>query len=106
MTLGVQEAAEQFWTLAGGPPAGFPRELRRSVALALPLAVMDVPRLRVRTINEWLSARGASPVLAAHDRNVRGCLVVGGEMAIVFLDATDPDDERRFSLAHEVAHFL
>ena len=104
--LWVQEAAERFWAEAGGAPPGWPRDLRRAVALALPLAVVDLPRLRVATMKAWLAQRGIALPIAERDRSVRACLLVRQGRGMVFLDGADPDDERRFSLAHEVAHFL
>lgn len=100
------EAAERFWAAAGGAPEGFPRDPRRAVALALPLAVVDLPRLRVAGVDAWLEERGVALPVAVGDRALRACLLVYQDAGVLFLDGADPDDERRFSLAHEVAHFL
>lgn len=102
----VLETAERFWTAAGGAPDGFPRDLRRAVALALPLAVVDLPRLRVAGVDAWLEERGVALPVAVGDRALRACLLAYAGAGVLFLDGADPDDERRFSLAHEVAHFL
>jgi hypothetical protein len=40
------------------------------------------------------------------DRPLRACLVTRAGCGFVFVDADDPPAERRFSVAHEVAHFL
>jgi hypothetical protein len=37
---------------------------------------------------------------------VRGCLVAHAGKGLLFVDGADADDERRFTLAHEIAHFL
>src|SRR5579864_23493 len=104
--LWAYEAARDFWARAGGPPPDFPRDLRQSVALALPLAVVGLPRLRLDAIRNWLRARGSAFELTTPDRRLHACLVARGGEGIVFLDGADPEDERRYSLAHEVAHFL
>jgi hypothetical protein len=104
--LWVQEAAQRFWEAVGEEPAGFPRDLRRAIALALPLAVVELPRLRVAAVEDWLAQRRRPLSLAAADRRVRACLLVYEGSGVVFLDGTDPEAEQRFSLAHEVAHFL
>lgn len=104
--LWAQEAADRFWAQAGSASRGFPRDLRQAVALALPLAIVDLPRLRVSRMQAWLARRGAALVANTPDRPIRACLVARDGTGIVFLDGADPDDERRFSLAHEVAHFL
>lgn len=105
--LWISEAADHFWAEAGGAPDDtFPRDLRRAVAHALPLAVVDLPRLGVSGVEAWLERRGLLLPVAERDRPLRACLLAGKGAGIVFLDGADPDDERRFSLAHEVAHFL
>jgi hypothetical protein len=101
----VSELADAFWQGASEP---FPRSLRLSAALALPVLVTDLPGLGLRAVSDWLQAHGGSgwrhPVGA--DRPLRACLVARDGWGYVFVDADDPEDERRFSLAHELAHFL
>jgi len=40
------------------------------------------------------------------DRELHACLIAFGGRGLVFLDGKDPLDELRFSLAHEVGHFI
>ena len=101
----VGEAAADFWERAGGeePP---PRDLRGPIAYALPLAVVLLPRLRAAGIDAWLRRQSVPCGVTVRDRPLRACLVARYGQGFVFVDGTDPDDEQRFSLAHEVAHFL
>ncbi len=101
----VGETAAAFWERAGGeePP---PRNLRGPIAYALPLAVVLLPRLRVAGVDDWLRRQSVACDVAMRDRPLRACLVARYGQGFVFVDGTDPDDEQRFSLAHEVAHFL
>jgi hypothetical protein len=103
--LWVSELAEQFWAAAGEPPP-FPRDLRVPVLLGLPLAIMDLPRLRLAAVDAWLAERGYGCRLAVADRPLRACLVAYRGCNVVFLDGADSPAEQRYSLAHEVAHFL
>ncbi len=103
--LWAQEAAERFWIAAGGPPP-FPRDLREAIPLALPLAVVELPDLCLAAVDQWLGARGVSLPLGAPDRALRAALLARGAAGLVFVHAGDTADERRFSLAHEVAHYL
>jgi len=99
------ELACFFWEDAGGDES-FPRGLRRAIANALPLSVVLLPRLRVAAIDVWLREQADHGRLGVPDRPLRACLVARHGQGIIFLDGTDPDDEQRFSLAHECAHFL
>lgn len=111
MEAWVEAAAERFWHAAGGPET-FPRTLEGSIALALPVMVARLPRLGLFSAERWLSRRGApadaaAPVDAARrDRPLRACLYAWDGSGCILLDAADPPDEQRFSLAHEAAHFI
>ncbi|WP_157182264.1 ImmA/IrrE family metallo-endopeptidase [Methylobacterium sp. WSM2598] len=39
-------------------------------------------------------------------RPLRGCLVADAGKALILVDADDPEDEQRMTVAHEVAHLL
>ncbi len=100
----VGELAAQFWVDAGGP-APFPRDLRPAIAWALPVSVVPINELRVAAIDRWLHRRSISTA-AVPDRPLRAALVARSGQGFIFLEADDPPDELRFSLAHELAHFL
>src|SRR5262249_27625624 len=80
--------------------------LRTAAVNALPLSVEALPALSVRRVAAWLRAAGSECPHIGPDRPLRGCLVAFGGAGFVFLDAGDPADQPRFTLAHEVAHFL
>ncbi len=100
-----QDAVELFWKLCGEVES-FPRNLERSVALAMPVALVKLPRPELVDIESWIRRRGIPFHFDYPSRAVRGCLVAFGGKGLIFVDGADPDDERRFTLAHEVAHFL
>jgi hypothetical protein len=89
-------------------PGEFPRPLASVIPWALPLAVLWSPGLSLATADRWLADRGRSVQLATlmADRPLRALLIARAGRGLVFVDANDPKDEQRFSLAHEVAHFL
>jgi len=101
----IKREANAFWEQVGRIEP-FPRSLEHSVLWALPLGIVKLPRLGLSTMRSWLHRRGIDVYPDSADRPLRGCLIAGGGQGFVFLDGCDPDDERRFSLAHEVAHFL
>ena len=101
----VLELARRFWLEAGGEEP-FPRRLRDTIQHTLPVAIQTLPQLSVNRVLEWLRRRGITPAVQTSDRWLRGCTVAGGGHGFLFLDADDPADEQRFTLAHELAHFL
>ncbi len=105
-SLWAVEAGARFWEAAGGRPPGFPRDLRHSVAIATPLAVADLPKLDTAAIARWTSAMGLPLSGPSKQRPLRAALYASAHGGFVFLDSEDPTDEQRYSLAHEVAHFL
>jgi hypothetical protein len=101
----ASEAAAAFWVLAGGPEP-FPRQLRRAIHRSpLDLAIKDVPGLRVHAVERYLAGLGTIWPCGP-DRPLRACLAACEGAGIIFLDADDDPQERGFSLAHELAHFL
>lgn len=100
-----QDTIEEFWRSAGQDEA-VPAQFERVVALALPIAVVKVPHLRLIDIEGWLQRRHIGFLFDTRTRAVRGCLVAYGGKGVVFIDACDPLNEQRLTLAHEVAHFM
>jgi hypothetical protein len=103
----IVDAAEAFWKAAGGRKRyGMPPDLERAVAFALPLGVCRMPALSTAKVAAVLERIGTIPWSVSPDRPLRGCLIADVGVGLVFLDGDDPPEERRYSLAHEVAHFL
>jgi IrrE N-terminal-like domain len=103
--LWVTELADDFWTLAGGA-APFPRDLRRAVPRVAVLSVKVLAGLSVRLVSAWLRDQGVACPTGGRERALSACLFVRDGCGFVFLDAADDEAEQRFSLAHEMAHFL
>ena len=87
-----REIVNLFWKRCGEIEP-FPRALERSVALALPLALIKLPRLQLSRIEGWLQQRGITYQFNCHTRAVRGCLIAFGGAGTLFVDGSDPDDE-------------
>jgi hypothetical protein len=104
--LWIHEAAERFWADAGGAPTAYPREIHEAAVWALPVATERIAGLSVAVVDAWLARRDSVLRLTIADRPLRACMVVHEDTGLLFVDATDPPDEQRFSLAHEVAHYL
>lgn len=100
-----QDAIDLFW-LSAGVSEDFPRTLERSLALALPVALVKLPHLRLKDVEHWLRTRSVPFSFNCHSRAMRGCLVAFAGQGVVFVDGADHADEQRVSVAHEIAHFL
>ena len=100
-----QEMVNGFWQRCGELEP-FPRNLELLISLALPAKLVKLPHLKLESIENWLAKRGASFCFNCHSRAVRGCLVAYGGQGLIFIDEADPEDERRFSIAHEIGHFI
>ena len=98
----ARELADAFWRAVGPEP--FPRTFAK-VALGLPVTVVERPGLSLGAIRDWL-ARRSSVTVPGPDRAVRGCLLAHAGFGFVFVEANDPPAERRFTRAHELAHYL
>lgn len=107
-----------FWQAAGALEP-FPRTLEHPLLLALPISIVKLARLHVKSANDWLRARGMAHTFAAEpeagaassagfgaDRAIHGCIVALGGHAFLFVDGGDAADEMRFTIAHELGHFL
>ncbi len=98
------ELARSFWETVG-TDEGFPRELEKAIESAYPVTVQRLENLTLDTMRTWMTSLGI-PVESAPDRPLCGCLAANRGSAILFVDAGDLADEQRYTLAHELAHFL
>jgi hypothetical protein len=103
--LWIQQVAEEFWQSASCYEP-FPRNLESALLWALPVALVKIPRLQVSGAREWLIQRHAPMEVNERDRGLHACVFAFAGKGIIFLDGRDAPDEMRFSLAHEIAHFL
>ena len=101
----VAALAAEFWRDVD-EPAQFPRDLRSAIPRARQLSVFLIADLSLSRIQGWLRENQVAFAVNASDRRLRAGLVAWGGHGIAFIDGADSDDEQRFSLAHELAHFL
>jgi hypothetical protein len=102
---GLVRIASNFWGAAGDVRTA-PRDPAAVVSRLLPLSIVQLSGLSIKVIEQWFAARRAPYSFLCHNRALCGCLVAAGGHGFVFVDSQDAADERRFTLAHEIAHFL
>lgn len=107
MTADVRYWADWFWKLAGGRTQ-YPADIGYAASCALAVAVHAVPGLTVRAAVTRLPRFGVSlpSQFPSADRPLRGCIAVGRAGAVILVDGDDSEDERRFTVAHEVSHYI
>jgi|SRR5882762_7268919 len=98
---------EEALALSGlDDPALLPRDLQREISLALPVTIVSEAALSAFRVRSWLERVGVRHEVADQDRSLHGCLTARAGVGVIFIDDDDPADEKRFTLAHEVAHFV
>ncbi len=101
----IENTAQEFWALAGGAPR-YPCDIKTAITFTLPLEVCAAPALRISDVRTWARRVNIALGLRGRNRRLHGCLIASRGKGTIFFDVRDPDDEQRFTLAHELAHFL
>ena len=108
MTAGARYWADWFWNRAGGRPQ-YPADIGYAASCAIEVAIHAVPSLTVRNAARFapigVSSQNPSQSLT-DDRPLHGCISIRPRGAIILIDADDSESERRFTIAHEVAHYM
>jgi Zn-dependent peptidase ImmA (M78 family) len=99
--LWADELARAFWARADGLEP-FPRQLLKAVHQSMPLTVEFVPGLKLSMVQ----ARFDVADNAGRDRSLRACVWAKLGGGWILIEDQDDEDEKRFSLAHELGHFL
>jgi hypothetical protein len=97
--------AERIWREVGYRPP-HPRDLIRPIMETFDVAVLLIPRLSVDAINQWLTGHGRQPLRNHRNRGLRACLLARRGFGLIFVDGGMDHDERRYAVAHELAHFF
>lgn len=101
----VRRAAEEFWASAGGAKR-FPRDLEQAIAWATPIAILKIPNLWVSDVEAWLRRRILPSFVQMEDRPLHGCMYAYAGKGLLLVNGTDRAAEMRFTIAHELAHYL
>jgi hypothetical protein len=100
----VQRAVE-FWADTDLADT-FPRNIEQAIALKLPVTIVKLPVVTIRSIAQWLRRHNRSPVFPSYRRDLMGCLYADGGHGFIFVCGADDPGEQRLTLAHDIAHFL
>lgn len=98
-------AAERFWDQSGMTPPE-PRSVQVAVSWVHSVRVETQPNLSIALVQAWMERQRFPIPIDDPNRRLRGCAVASAGSGLIFVDASDPADEREFTVAHEVAHLL
>jgi hypothetical protein len=101
----IKEAADFFWRAAGHRET-FPRQLEEPATWGLPVAIVKLPRLWGADVREYLARTVKQNVSLSDSVALKGFMIAAAGKGLLFVNGSDPGDEQRYSLAHEIAHFL
>jgi len=98
--------AQAFWAPVGGVDE-WPCDLDGAIVLSdFLLDVVRIPGLSLGAMEAWLEGRCAAYRFPCASRSLHGCLFVHRNNGYIFIDAQDSVSDQRFTLAHELSHFL
>ncbi|PTL82213.1 ImmA/IrrE family metallo-endopeptidase [Vitiosangium sp. GDMCC 1.1324] len=83
----------------------FPRDPKQAL-LSLPVTLERMAHLSSEGVRDWLVRKGVHHKVTDNHRSLHGCMVAWRGVGVIFYDTEDDSDEQRFTLAHEVAHFV
>ncbi|HYO53212.1 ImmA/IrrE family metallo-endopeptidase [Archangium sp.] len=99
----LQEAVKA----CGLPSSPTLHDLLRVIGVSLPISLEPTPRLTSGHVRDWMDSRGrAHSALPGTSRRLHGCMVALAGKGVLFYDSADEENQQRFTLAHEVAHFV
>ncbi len=101
----LASAAERLWLQSGMTPTGT-RSVREVVSWVHSVTIETHHALSIATIQGWMAGQGFTAPIDDPNRRLRGCAVASAGTGLIFVDASDPIEEREFTIAHEVAHLL
>jgi hypothetical protein len=102
----VKQVAEDFWKPIPSYRT-FPVDIERAIAFSnLPLHIDLIPILDIDHVNQWIQSNGFPARIDKENCALHGFLLAREGHGIIFVNGTDKQEERRFTIAHELAHFL
>src|SRR5215470_17001820 len=98
--------ADNFWERARHIQGNFPRDIESAIAWSVPLFIVRVPNLQIHDVENYLRDKKLPVFAGISDRPLHGCVIAFRDKGVIIVDGTYEINELRFTIAHEVAHFL
>lgn len=101
----ISKIAKDFWASYGMKPNP-PYDIQAAVSLILPVDVVCLSSLSILKIESWLEKRGIAFSTGVGNRDLHGFILTYQDSGFIFINGSDPENERRYTIAHEVSHFI
>jgi hypothetical protein len=101
----LRKTAADFWQTLGCE-LPYPRTLMPALSRSFPLSVFQLPQLSISQVETWLLRQHIPFRFLCQDRALCGCVVAAHGYGLIFIDSLDEANEQRYTLAHEISHFL
>ncbi|MFL5788101.1 MAG: ImmA/IrrE family metallo-endopeptidase [Flavisolibacter sp.] len=101
----IERIAQDFWKQTGQQWIA-PYDINCAVSLLLPIDIVSLCELSLEKVDQWLSQRGIKIPIDINDRYLHGFVLVSQGNGFIFINGTDTEEERRYTVAHEVSHFI
>lgn len=104
--MNLEAIADGFWDETDLASI-FPRNVEQALALKLPVDVVKLSVVTVRTVTNWLRQRRfVCAEFPDNGSDLMGCLYAEKGHGFIFLCGADSAVEQRFTVAHDTAHFI
>lgn len=101
----IETIAKRFWE-GLGEPERYPCDIQRAISLAKNVFVVSIPELSMGHIKKWLHQRSFYFSLPDFDKPLHGFLLTNAGAGFIFINGADCEKERRYTLAHEIGHYI
>lgn len=101
----IERIARDFWSKAD-PAHRRVLDISRAVNIVLPIRIVYIQNLSLVEVDNWLKGRGINIEIDINDRIMHGVILIREGNGFIFVNADDSTIEQRFTIAHEVSHYL
>ena len=105
MDVAAQHWADWFWKRAGRR-SEYPVNIGYAAMSALEVYVEEVAGLTTHAAVFHVRRAGISCAISHDESRLHGCVVVGRRGAVILVEKNDDEAQKRFTIAHEVAHYI
>lgn len=101
----IETIAKEFWsqTKQKWHP---PYDIGGAISLLLPIDMVVLSDLSLSKIERWLAQKNITIPIEVNDRYLHGFVLIFRGSGFMFINGTDGEEERRYTMAHEASHFL